>query len=107
MFFCTHRHTQLVEPIQKLSYACINILIVVTLTPVLHAPVVERFDSFLSLPLAQSGGVGESEESRCKFDQPFWVDRSSLSHVLLGSEHQFMVDDPEGRCHDYKMWKVY
>ena len=57
------------------------------MTPVLHAPVVERFNSFLSLPLAQSGGIRESKEGRCKLYQPFRVNRSGLSHVLFGGEH--------------------
>lgn len=62
-----------------------------------NTPVVERFDPLLSFASAEASRVVELEEGRGKFHQPFWVDGCGLAHVLLGSEHQLVVDHPGGR----------
>lgn len=56
--------------------------------------VVEGLDLLLLLLLAEFGRVGELEELRSKLHQPFRVHGGHFSHVFLGSQHKFMVDNP-------------
>lgn len=57
--------------------------------------VVERFKFLLPLLPAEACGVANSEESRCELHQPARVDGGHLPHVLLGCQHQLMVNKPE------------
>lgn len=50
----------------------------------------------LPLTLAHLGGVGQLEELRCQLRQPLGFDGCHFSHVLLGRQHQLMVDHKIG-----------
>ena len=59
-------------------------------------PVVQRFDLFSLLSLAQMSRIAELEEARGELDEPLGVDGAHLAHVLLGGEDELVVDDPVG-----------
>jgi len=40
--------------------------------------------------------VAELEKARSELDEPFGVDGADFTHVLLGREHELVVDDPVG-----------
>lgn len=56
--------------------------------------VVEWLKALLLLLLAKACGVGHFEEGGCKLYEPARVDGSHLPHVLLGSQHQLVIDHP-------------
>ena len=58
------------------------------------SPVIQRFKALLPLALAQLGGVRDPEERGREFGEPLGVDSGHLAHVLLGGEHELVVDDP-------------
>lgn len=57
--------------------------------------VVQRLDFLLFLLLAEFRGVAEAEKFRGKLDQPLWINGRDFSHVFLGRQNEFMVDNPE------------
>lgn len=58
--------------------------------------VVQRLDLLLFLLLAEFRGVAEAEKIWGKLDQPLWINGRDFSHVFLGRQNEFMVDNPVG-----------
>ena len=56
--------------------------------------IVEGLNLFALFAFAHVTGIAHLEETRGELDEPFWVDGAHLSHVLLGGEHELVVDDP-------------
>mmetsp|Transcript_11027 Transcript_11027/g.20025 ORF Transcript_11027/g.20025 Transcript_11027/m.20025 type:complete len:259 (-) Transcript_11027:1782-2558(-) len=59
-------------------------------------PIVEWFDAFVFLPPRQFIRIRRLEEPRRQLHQPLGIDHQHLTHVLLGSQHQFVVQHPIG-----------
>ena len=58
--------------------------------------VVERFQLLQPLLAAETRRVAHSVERRSKLHQPAGVDDGHLPHVLLGGQHQLVVNKPAG-----------
>ena len=56
--------------------------------------IVQRFNLLRFLGFAEPRRVVELEELGSELDQPLGIDSGHLAHVLLGGEHQLVVDYP-------------
>lgn len=59
--------------------------------------VVERLQFLLPLLVAEARRVADSVEGRSQLHQPAGVDGGHLPHVLLGGQHQLVIDEPGGK----------
>lgn len=59
--------------------------------------IVQGLQPLLLLLFAQLSGIGDLEESWCKFHQPAWVNGGHFTHIFFCGQHQFMIHHPVGR----------
>ena len=68
--------------------------------PTRNPPVIQWLNPLHALAPAQPVCVCGLEETRRQLHQPLGIDSHDLPHVLLGGQHQLMVDDLQGGSKD-------